>query len=182
MATRFPSRGGTGQGCRSFSSPTNRLRRQMETGSSTVLRWQAPSQGAGQMRPSTAGRAISRFTTFRDSSHFPAAISLFISGMFIWAGQPIWQGASQSPTCSLNSSSRAICRPSLISSSSVMICMWSVAFTEQEGKSFPLPSFTRQSIQEVKWSSSLCRHKAGIWIPAASAAFHTELPSGTSTS
>ena len=72
--------------------------RQIDTASSCCLRRHAFSQGAGQIRPSTAGKAMSRLTVAMASSSSPAAIWRIISGMFMRAGQPIWHGPTQSPT------------------------------------------------------------------------------------
>ena len=68
------------------------------------------SHGLGQMRPRTAGRAMSCFTVTIASRRSPSRICRSIRGMSMLAGQANQQGARQSPTWSLNSSSRAVRR------------------------------------------------------------------------
>ncbi len=138
------------------ASPAARFNRQMETASSMDLRLQAPSQGAGQIRPKTEGSAISFFTTFRASANSPLAKSRFIRGISMWAGQVTWQGASQSPTCSLSKSSREVFLAWKTSSSLLIISIPSSTSSEQDGSSFPdFRSFTTQTMHEEKWGKSL---------------------------
>ena len=154
---------------------------QMDTGSSTDFRWQAFSQGAGQIYPRISGRAISSRTTSSAWLKWPPAISLFISGMFMKAGQERRQGASQSPTWSPSSSSSAWRRISLISGEWVCICISSCTGIAQEGKSLPVErSFTRQTMQEGWFVFSWLWHRVGMRIPRLSAACKTVVPAATS--
>ena len=59
------------------------------------------SHGAGQIRPSTAGRAMSVLTVISASRSWPAAIWRSICGMFICAGSRRNMAHRQSPKWSL---------------------------------------------------------------------------------
>ena len=134
-------------------SPAYLLSRHTDTAWSMGFLRHAPSHGAGQILPRMEGNAISLFTTSRAASKFPEASSRFIRGIFICAGQEIWQGASQSPTWSDNRSSRAVFLASRTSVSLVMISMPSSGRTEQLGKSFPVFRFlTTHSMQVANGS------------------------------
>ena len=107
----------------------------MATAASAVARRQPFSHGSGQIRPRTAGRAMSRLTVAIASAGRPAAIWRSISGMSMCAGQASWHGARQSPTWSLSSSSSAVRRTWWTSSVSLSTSMPSTAAVAQEGTS-----------------------------------------------
>ena len=79
-----------------------------------------------------------------------------IAGTSIWAGQALWQGASQSPTCSLSNRSSVSFLAATTCSSRVWMTIPSAAGIEQAGiRRSVWRSWTTQIIQDVVGSYPL---------------------------
>ena len=154
----------------------------MAMGSSISRRRHARSQKRGHTRPSESAmgmRSLMRAMAARPS---PAAMWRSIQGMSRRAGQTSVQGASQSPTWSDSSSSRAILRAARMSSLWVVTAMPSAAGAAHEGMRLRRPSTCTTHRKHEPMGATPSRwHSVGISMPSWRAAWRIVVPASTCT-
>ena len=166
--------------------PRSRFSRQMATAPSASPRRQPFSHGAGQTRPSTAGRAMSRLTVTIASAEVARRRSAGASaGCPSAPGRRSWHGARQSPTWSLSSSSSAA-RRTRWTSSRLALDLHAVdgRACAQEGTRRPFAAELDQADQARgrRLAAVEDSRASGCRSPAAARRRAPSRPAGTSTS